>query len=153
MSGISPTSSLLSSYDPTNPTSIDSSLTNSGLADSYYAQGVNGTAAAPGSESPTTVPLVEPTPSTTAATGAGTGPNVYQQALASLKTWSDTTLITSALGGSSSSSSSGDDSSSITDSLEQAAETQQSTNQAQQQAALNAANSALAAGTNVDTTA
>ncbi len=88
--------SLLNSYDPTNPSSIDSSLTGSGLSDSYYTQGANGSSAAPGTESPTTVPLVSPTPATTAATGS-TGPNVYQQALSSLQQWSDQTLIESAL--------------------------------------------------------
>jgi hypothetical protein len=150
---ISATSSLLNSYDPTNPSSIDSSLTGAGLSDSYFAQGANGTAAAPGTESPTTVPLVGPTPATTAATGAS-GPNVYQQALSSLQQWSAQTLIESALGsGSTGSSSSPDDSSSVTSSLEAAAETQASTQAAQQQAALAAANSALAAGTNIDTTA
>lgn len=149
MSLISPTASLLNSFDPTNPTSIDSSLTGAGLSDSYYAQGANGTSAAPGTESPTTAPLLQPTPATTAATGA-TGPNVYQQALSSLQQWSDQTLITSALGGS---SGSGDDSTSVTSSLEAAAETQASTQAAQQQAALAAANAALNAGTNVDTTA
>jgi hypothetical protein len=149
-----PISSLLNSYDPTNPSSIDGSLTGAGLSDSYYAQGANGTTAAPGTESPTTVPLVGPTPATTAATGAS-GPNVYQQALSSLQLWSDQTLIQSALGGSSTatSGSSPDDSSSLTASLENAAETQASAQAAQQQAALSAANSALTAGTNVDTTA
>ncbi len=146
--------SLLNSYDPTNPSSIDSSLTGSGLSDSYYTQGANGSSAAPGTESPTTVPLVSPTPATTAATGS-TGPNVYQQALSSLQQWSDQTLIESALGGSSTGSagSSGDDSSSVSTSLEDAAEAQASAQAAQQQAALAAANSALSAGTNVDTTA
>jgi hypothetical protein len=142
--------SLLNSYDPTSPSSIDSSLTGAGLSDSYYAQGANGTSAAPGTESPTTAPLLTPTPSTTGATGA-TGPNVYQQALASLSQWSDQTLIQSALGGSTTGA--GDDSSSVTSSLEQAAEAQASTQAAQQQAALAAANSALNAGTNIDTTA
>jgi hypothetical protein len=146
--------SLLNSYDPTNPSTIDSSLTGAGLSDSYYAQGANGTSAAPGTESPTTVPLVSPTPATTAATGT-TGPNVYQQALSSLQQWSDQTLIESALGGGSTGTvgGSGDDSSSVTTSLEDAAEAQTSAQAAQQQAALSAANSALTAGTNVDTTA
>jgi hypothetical protein len=143
--------SLLNSYDPTNPSSIDSSLTGAGLSDSYYAQGANGTSAAPGTESPITVPLVSATPATTAATGT-TGPNVYQQALSSLQQWSDQTLIQSALGGSSTGSA-GDDSSSVTASLEDAAEAQASSQAAQQQAALAAANSAMTAGTNVDTTA
>jgi hypothetical protein len=149
---ISAASSLLNSYDPSNPSSIDSSLTGAGLSDSYYTQGANGTSAAPGTESPTTVPLVSPTPATTAATGA-TGPNVYQQALSSLQQWSDQTLIESALGGSSTAGSSGDDSSSATASLEAAAEAQASAEATQQQAAVAAANSALSAGTNVDTTA
>jgi hypothetical protein len=148
---ISTAASLLNSFDPTNPTSIDSSLTGAGLSDSYYAQGANGTSVAPGTESPTTAPLLQPTPATTAATGA-TGPNVYQQALSSLQQWSDQALITSALG-EDSSSGSGDDSTSVTSSLEAAAETQASTQAAQQQAALAAANAALNAGTNVDTTA
>jgi hypothetical protein len=146
---ISATSSLLNSYDPSNPSTIDSSLTGAGLSDSYYAQGANGTAAAPGTESPTTVPLVGPTPSTTAV---GSGTNPYQQALASLQEWSDQTLIESALG-SGSAGSAPDDSSSLTSSLEAAAQAQQSAQSAQQQSALSAAQSALYAGTNVDTTA
>jgi hypothetical protein len=148
MSGISPTASLLSSYDPTNPSSIDSALTSSNLSDSYYSQGANGTGTNdPGTESPTTVPLTQPTPSSVSTSG----PNVYQQALSSLQEWSDQTLITSALSGGTSTS--GDDSSSLISTLESAAEAQQATQAAQQQAALAAAQTALNAGTNVDTTA
>jgi hypothetical protein len=172
MSGISPTASLLASYDPTNPTSIDSSLTGAGLSDSYYQQGVNGTGSYdPGVEGPTAAAPLSATPaassssssssssgSSSSSSGNGSsstsnGLNVYQQALASLQQWADQTLIESALGGSSTSSSSGDDPTSVTDELEAAAEAQATQQQQQQQASLAAAQSALDAGTNVDTSA
>jgi len=153
MSGISPTSSILSSFDPTNPTSIDSSLTGAGLSDGYYQQGVNGTSTNdPGTEGPTAAALVSPTPSASAASSStSSGPNAYQQALSSLQEWSAQTLITSALSDGSSTSS--DDTSSLVSTLEAAAESQQATQNAQQQAALTAAQNALSAGTNIDTTA
>jgi hypothetical protein len=151
MSGISPAASLLNSYDPTNPSSIDSSLTGAGLSDSYYAQGLNGTGSYdPGTQGPT---AAVPVAATTTPASVSSGPNVYQQALSSLQEWSDQTLIVSALGGGSTTSSPNDDSSSVVSGLEAAAEAQQATQAAQQQSALAAAQAALNAGTNVDTTA
>lgn len=149
--------SLLNSYDPSNPASLDSALTGAGLADSYYQQGVLGTGPAdPGAEGPTTAaPASIPVSASnaTSTSNSSGGLNVYQQSLASLQAWTDTTLITSALGGTPSSSDDGDDASSLTAALESAAQTQASTQQAQQQAALAAAQSAISAGTNVDTSA
>jgi hypothetical protein len=156
MAGISPSASLLNSFDPTNPSSIDSSLTGAGLADSYYQQGVNGTGSYdPGVQATATVPpsAVPVSASATPASVASSGPNQYQQALSSLQVWSDQTLITSALGNSSDASSAGDDSSLLAQELEAEATSQAQGQANQQQAALAAAQSALSAGTNVDTTA
>ncbi|HTX60430.1 MAG TPA: hypothetical protein VMH02_12250 [Verrucomicrobiae bacterium] len=165
---VSPALSLLNSYDPTNPSSIDSSLTGAGLSDSYYQQGLNGTSTYdPGTEGPlassatagtststaSTAPSTSGTSNSTASSSTSPGLNVYQQSLASLDQWVAQTLITSALAGPSTGSSAGDDSSSVVSELEAAAEAQAQTQAQQQQSALAAAQSALDAGTNVDTSA
>ncbi|MBV8490680.1 MAG: hypothetical protein JO199_09135 [Candidatus Eremiobacteraeota bacterium] len=139
MSTIAPAFSLLNNYDPTNPaSSLDSALTNAGLADTYYQQGIAGTPRpAPGAQAPTTVPLATGAPS---AYNRSTSPNLFQQSLASLTSWSAQQLITSAIGGSSAAATSAQD---LTTSLENWAQLQQSQQAAQRQASLAAAQRAL----------
>jgi hypothetical protein len=147
-------SSLLNAYDPTNPSSLDSALSSAGVSDAYYQDGVNGTDLSdPGVNGPTGASISVAANNALATAASSSGPNIYQQALASLQEWSDQTLITGALSGPSSITAAPDDSSAVTSSLEAAAEAQQSAQAAQQQSALAAAQAALSAGQNVDTTA
>ena len=146
MSTISPAFALLNSYDPTNPAaSLDSALTSSGLSDTYYQQGVAGTASpAPGTQGPTAAPLATGLPT---VSSNSTSPNLYQQSLQSLQQWSAQQLITAALSGGPSSASPTSDSSDLVSTLESWAQQQAAQQQAQQQSALNAAQNAIDAAT------
>ncbi len=142
--------SLLNAYDPANPASLEPALSTAGLSQSYFAQGAAGTAPYdPGTQGPV---------ASTAASGpkpsASSVPNIYQQSLASLQQWSSQTLITSALfGAATPGSTSSNSSSDLTTALENAAQQQQAAWAAQHQAALSAAQAALNAGTQVNTSA
>jgi hypothetical protein len=166
--GISGAASLLDSYDPTDPSTLDSGLTSSGLSDTYYQDGVNGVDLSdPGSSGISATSATTASVSTaSSATTSSSGTDTYEQDLEALQQWQISQLASAtydssadAILGTSQAAAFGTQAyqnavySNTVNELDAAAAQQNQEQAAAQQAALTAANNAINAGYSIDTTA